>query len=98
MIYCYRHPGTGEVLERNFPIGKAPEVIETDDGVTCARDFQSEGAGPSAQVAAAMKYPYVSSRLPHNLEGCPADSKGKPVILSQRHEREVMSRHGYIRD
>lgn len=32
MIYEYRTP-TGEIVERDFPMGTAPQTIETDDGL-----------------------------------------------------------------
>ena len=43
-------------------------------------------------------YPYVSHALPRKLEGCKATKRGKPIIMSKRHEREVMARHGFEKD
>jgi hypothetical protein len=42
-------------------------------------------------------YPYVSQSLPRNLPGCQTDSRGRPIITSRQHERNVASEHGYQR-
>lgn len=58
----------------------------------------SGGSLADAKLKADSKYPYVSARLPRNLEGCPTDKSGKPVILNKRHEREICAAHGYKRE
>jgi hypothetical protein len=48
--------------------------------------------------ACRWNYPYVSQSLPRNLDGCKTNSQGKPIITSRRHEANVASQHGYVRD
>jgi len=44
------------------------------------------------------QYPYLSHALPRKLDGCRTDHRGRPIIESKRHEREIMSRHGFEKD
>ena len=44
------------------------------------------------------QYPYASTALPRKLEGCKHTPLGKPIVQSKRHEREIMSRHGFEKD
>jgi hypothetical protein len=37
------------------------------------------------------KYPYVSSRLPRNLEGCRCTPEGKPIVESKSHEANILA-------
>lgn len=39
--YCYNHPEDG-ILERYFPMGKAPEFLRFEDGSKATRDYQAE--------------------------------------------------------
>lgn len=99
MIFCYACPDCG-IHEEEHQIGRAPVTIFCPicQGI-CSRAFHAEPKATNPEkLAADGKYPYVSSRLPRNLEGCPTDSKGKPVILSKRHEQEIASRHGMKRE
>lgn len=94
-IYVYQND-KGEIKECVYPIGKAPNVIPAKGG-----DWRRVITVPqiSAGVHAAVhQYPYVSRSLPKRLEGAPHDEKGRTIITSQRHEREIARRHGYVRD
>lgn len=98
--YCYKCPE----CDARFEVRKSmAQVDEQEACPTCmvvvgVRDFQAENAGPSAAVADWNKYPYVSKRLPKNLEGCSTNDKGQPVIVSKSHEREIAAKHGYRRE
>lgn len=99
MIFCYRCDNCDMQSSREAPIGKPPEPFACNCGGQFERSYSDEGGKVNtAYQNARNKYPYVSKRLPHNLEGCPTNAKGQPVIVSPRHEAEVMSRHGYSRD
>jgi hypothetical protein len=74
-------PSIGSVVEHEL-LGKITRV---------AHDAQ---VSPNFTTAS---YPYVSHALPRNLPGVKCDSKGHPIIHSRREERNVASRHGYIR-
>jgi len=89
--------------QANFEIVRSMKDATTVEpcptcGGECGRDFQAEGATPSAAVGDWNKYPYVSKRLPKNLEGCQTNKFGQPVIESKSHEREVMAKHRYRRE
>jgi hypothetical protein len=100
VIYCYRC-SLGHTKEVNKPMSQShtPETCEKCDRFM-ERDYQAEGASAAtAKLANDIRgYPYVSSRLPRDLPGCKHDSLGKPIIMSKRHEREVMARHNLKRE
>lgn len=41
-------------------------------------------------------YPRASEQLPRGLSGCKHDAKGRPIITSRKHERELTARHGLV--
>lgn len=99
MKYCYMCDTCGQEHEVEARMGKAPKSWPCHCGGQAERDFSAEGGKVNAAYQQGrLQYPYVSNRLPRHLAGCPTDKQGKPVILSQAHEREVASRHGYTRD
>jgi hypothetical protein len=96
-LYPFIDEATGETVELMYSMSEAPSIgttVEVDGRVLMrvVADYQIDPATNRSQ------YPYVSSSLPRNLEGCTTNSQGKPVIMSRRHEREVMSRHGYAKE
>ena len=98
MIYEFENIVTGEKREFHYQMDSAPsigEIIKKNGG-----EYRRI---PSFQVDVGMEakihgYPYVSHSLPRNLEGCDTNKKGKPVITSRNHEREIMTRHNLERD
>lgn len=97
MIYCYTCDICGVTYEEQHPMGKQPAGVPCPCGEEAHRDWAAEGTQVDSKPLDSM-YPYVSNRLPRNLEGCKTDTNGKPVIMSKRHEREIASRHGYARE
>lgn len=96
-MYSFVDESTGESVELHYSMANAPSIGTTVevDGRRLTRvvsDYQVDDARNRSQ------YPYVSSSLPRNLEGCTTNSQGKPVIMSRRHEKEVMARHGYEKE
>ncbi len=82
-------------------------VFSMSDAPTVGSMYQHPTLGPIRRIASASQvspnfctgaFPYVSHSLPRNLEGCKCDSKGHPIIHSRREERNVASRHGYVRN
>lgn len=98
MIYDFINDKTGDSVELHFTMSTVPsigEVIE-HEGERLRRIAGCQiDAGMFAKVHG---YPYVSSALPRNLEGCGTNRHGKPIVTSRNHERELTSRHGYSRD
>ena len=98
MIYDFVNDTTGKTVELHYSMADVPsigEIIE-HEGERLRRIAGCQiDAGIDAKVHG---YPYVSSSLPRNLKGCDTNRQGKPIVKSRRHEREVISRHGYSRD
>lgn len=88
---------SGNVVEIDFPMREAPSIgsIITHEGRRLTRIASSMQVDPGTNR---HQYPYVSNSLPRRLEGCKSDRLGKPIIMSKRHEREVMARHGFEKD
>ena len=87
----------GKLVELTYSMKEVPSIgcIINLDGKELKRV-----ASNSVQVDPATnrpQYPYVSACLPRNLSGCKTQG-GKPIVESKRHEREIMARHGYVKD
>jgi hypothetical protein len=87
----------GNVVEITMLMRDAPSIgsIITHEGQTLTRIASTPQVDPGTNRS---QYPYVSTSLPRRLEGCKATKQGKPVIMSKRHEREIMARHGFEKD
>lgn len=86
----------GETIERFYEMSKAPARIKVR-GKTFAKVI-SGGVVNGRQISTATwGYPRVSNQLPKWLAGCKHDKKGRPIITSQRHERQLTSRHGLVK-
>jgi len=87
----------GNVVEIEMPMRDAPSIgsIIEHEGRALTRIASAMQVDPGTNR---HTYPYVSNALPRNLEGCKTNRIGKPVIMSKRHEREVMARHGFEKD
>ena len=95
--YSFIDESTGECIELTYSMRDAPAIGTTVevDGKRLTRvvsEFQVDPATNRSQ------YPYVSNSLPRGLAGCRTNSQGKPVIMSRRHERNVMAQHGYAKE
>lgn len=99
MLYVFRDESTGKTVDLDFPFGKAPKIgkIIRRNGRRLCRIFSCYLA--VEQVArVTWGYPFRSESLPRGC--CPEsqDAKGRPIIKSQAHEREVLARTGYERE
>lgn len=99
MIYCFVDESTGETVDLKFPCGKAPRIgkVIRRNGRRLRRIFS--GYLAVAQIAKSVwGWPFRSESLPRGC--CPEsqDAKGRPIIKSQAHEREVLARTGYERE
>ena len=96
--YEFRKPD-GEIVSRYFAASAIPELgaTVTIDGVDCVRILSC----PQIDAGVRQKvhgFPYVSYSMPRQLSGAEHDSAGRPVITSQRHEREMCRRHNRVVD
>lgn len=96
MIYEFLDPD-GNVVEIDFPMREAPSIgsIINHEGRTLTRIASTPQVDPGTNR---HQYPYVSTSLPRRLEGCKTNRQGKPIIMSKRHERNVMAQHGFEKD
>lgn len=87
----------GQVIECVFAMSEVPSIGSV---------YQHPMLGPVMRIASASQvspnfttgtYPYVSHALPRNLPGVRCDAAGHPIISSRREERNVASRHGFVR-
>lgn len=101
MIYEFQIVGGTEVIEESFSIKDCPEL-----GTLIHRNGHTYRRIMSApQIDADVKnicrgYPYISSSMPRNgaVPGCEHDKKGRPIIRSRLHEKEVCAMGGLVRD
>lgn len=99
MIYVFRDEITGAKVDLDFPSASAPKI-----GKVIRRNGRRLRRIVSCRLAVdqiarvAGKYPFRSESLPRGC--CPdsQDAKGRPIIRSQRHEREFLPRTGYVRE
>ncbi len=99
MIYTFRDERTGQTVDLDFPRGKAPKIgkVIQRNGRRLRRLFC--GYLAVAQISRGVwGWPFRSESLPRGC--CPEsqDDKGRPIIKSQAHEREVLARTGYERE
>lgn len=89
----------GEEVELFYPMKDAPAIGSqiSLDGVTLTRVASSSQVSAAVGVAT-HGYPYTSLSMPRWSKGCKHTKDGKPIIQSQRHERQVMSLLGRSRD
>lgn len=87
----------GNVVEIAMMMRDAPSIgsIITHEGQTLTRIASTPQVDPGTNRS---QYPYVSTSLPRKLEGCKTTKQGKPIVMSKRHEREIMARHGFEKD
>lgn len=96
--YVFEDTKTGEQVTMVYPMRDVPKigaVIVKPDG----KFKRVAYAGFQVDVGVIRNmYPYLSQSLPRNLKGCDTNHQGKPIIMSKRHEANVMAQHGYERD
>ncbi len=87
----------GNVVEIAMSMRDAPPIgsIIEHEGRQLTRIVSDMQVDPGTNRS---QYPYVSHALQRRLEGCKTTRDGKPVVMSKRHEREIMSRHGFEKD
>lgn len=87
----------GLVIECVFAMSEAPTIGSTYDHPTFGQITRIASAAQVSPNFTTSTYPYVSHALPRNLPGAKCDAQGHPIIHSRREERNVASRHGYVR-
>jgi len=93
-------PKIGEIVEsmrvtEDWPELTNEEICELP--VQTVRRIASFSLDSGGIARKTWGYPFVSHALP---KGCCPDSctaDGKPIVKSQRHERDILARTGYIR-
>ena len=93
MIYEYQAED-GSTVEIEKPVSQCDYVgkVIVHEGRRLKRVASRETSSPPVWK------PYISNRLPRNVEGCKCDPQGKPIIETQAQEREVAARLGWSRE
>ena len=104
--YCYRGERTGEIVEKVFRMGEAPEQFVGIDGQLFRRDFAAERKGfpPTAgwpiESYATGVHPSQADELRKHLadRGVPTDvtKEGNPVWRDSNHKKKCMKARGFI--
>jgi len=105
MIYCYESP-SGVILERVFPVGKAPRSVIDKCGQLCLRSFQAESisvpapAGWPMTCYASGVHPEQAGELRKTLadSGVPTEvtRAGDPIYRDARHRRAALKVRGIV--
>ena len=89
---------TGKIHVYGMPMLQAPKIGEYRTiGGRRLRRIASQSVQADTSPRRSL-YPYESNALPRGMAGCPLSPKGKPIIMSKRHEREVAARHELTKD
>ena len=103
-IYCYK-TADGEVVDRVFAMGKAPEAITLDDGRPAERNFQAEHSPRTAGGGWPMEPCFASGvnasqagelREFFAKHGCKTEvtSDGDPIYISPSHRKRALKVRG----
>lgn len=76
------------------PIGGVEHVSDPDTGEL----IQATKLPPQCNVQDDLWKPYISDRLPRNLDGVPCTPNGKPIVASRAQEQHIMAKFGYERE
>jgi hypothetical protein len=87
----------GTIVECVFAMRDVPAIGSTYEHPEFGTIVRVASASQISPNFTTGTYPYVSHALPRNLPGVKCDAKGHPIIHSRREERNVASRHGYVR-
>lgn len=101
--YCYRHP-FGEIIERTFPMGKAPAFIDLD-GLEAKRDYAAECVAVPSTKGWPMEPCFASgvhADQAQELRDCLKDrgvptevtKSGDPVYQSATHRKKALAVRG----
>jgi hypothetical protein len=98
-MYEFQLVGGTEVVERHFRMSEAPDLGAplVINGKTYRRIVSIPQIDADVQNRV-HGYPHVSHTLPRNVGDCEHDSRGRPIIRSRLHEKEVCAQTGRIRD
>ena len=103
--YCYSTPD-GEIIERVFGYGEAPDEILLGGGITAKRDFRAEhnprraaaNAWPIEPCYASGVHPEQADELRKYLSdrGCPTEVNrdGDPIYRDRHHRRRALALRG----
>lgn len=107
--YTFLNEQTGERFDLFYHMAEVPTIGEEiiHNGQVLRRVASSRFHGKTGALGHLDIYPYVSNSLPTTVQGCKMVrerrkdgklSRPKPLIRSERHEREVMARNNLVKD
>lgn len=98
MIYEFM-TDDGEIVEASYPMRRAPKVgnVYTVTN-TAGEKVKATRIMSLPQVRGDPWKPYISSRLPRNIEGVNCTPAGKPIIETKAQEANIAAKLGYERE
>lgn len=96
-IYLFQSDD-GSTHEELFAVDEAPRIGDeiVRDGTIYRRvvSFSLD----TGKMGRDKQYPYVSRGLMRRISGAKHDAKGRPIVESKQHERELAARHDLVKD
>lgn len=87
----------GRVIERIMPMSEAPRIGERRRLVEGNTVIVATRIPSVPRMQGDNWKPYISDRLPRNLEGQPTTTDGRVIVSSRDQERTICARFGYER-
>ena len=90
----------GEIVEALLPMAESGSIgdIMTVTDPDTGEDILATRLPNPPQVLGDNWKPYISNRLPRNLEGVPCTPSGKPIVTTKAQERDICSKFHYERE
>ncbi len=105
--FCFSDESGGVTVERDYPVGKAPESIKLDDGRRAHRDYAAEHRTPVRRAGAGWPMPPCYASGVHASQagelreflrksGVPTEvnRNGDPIYRNVSHQRAALKVRG----
>ena len=99
MIYEFLDTRTDELVELDFPMGKAPRIGDEveHEGRTLRRIVRSESLQINGDPVSG-RYPVESRSIPRGIKGCKRSKRGLPIIENKKHADRICKEQGLIKE
>ena len=104
-VYCYQSEKTGQIIERFYPMGKAPKMLKLKSGVA-RRSFAAErksvpatAGWPMECLASGVHSSQAGELRDHFTKvGVPTEvsADGNPIYRNKEHRRKALKARGFV--
>lgn len=104
-VYCYQSEATGQIIERVYPIGKAPKLLRMKTGIA-KRSFAAESKSfpptkgwPMTCIASGVHASQAKELERHLADaGVPTQvtRDGDPIYRDAKHRRKALKARGLV--